>query len=286
MRSPYWLASVSLTAVIGTIAIMTVASELARAIAAVDSPDPKPPQVSVDFLFPPSPLIQAGKPRLVYEMRVTNYVPVPYTLDAVEVHAGSKTFGYAGGTLRKMTRFLGEKAPAAATLKLEPGRSAIVFFMLGFDESAEVPQELEHTLHFTSPDKTTHALTPTRLAVGQDATVVVHPPLRGGNWLASDSTHNTADAAHRRTILLLEGQPWLAQRYAIDWVQYRMVDGEATTWSGPEDQNASYFCYNAPIYSVASGTVIAAMDGLPETFRIPANMPWISTLSTRAVTTS
>jgi len=42
------------------------------------------------------------------------------------------------------------------------------------------------------------------------------------------------------------------------------VDGEATTWSGPEDQNASYFCYNAPIYSVASGTVIAAMDGLPE----------------------
>ena len=81
--------------------------------------------MSVDFLFPPSPLIQAGKPRLVYEMRVTNYVPLTYTLDAIEVHAGSKTFSYAGATLRQMTRFLGEKAQTAATLKFLPGQSAI-----------------------------------------------------------------------------------------------------------------------------------------------------------------
>jgi hypothetical protein len=246
---------------------MTVACGLARASAAADPPDPKPPQVSVDFLFPPSPLIQAGKPRLVYEMRVTNYVPLTYTLDAIEVHAGSKTFSYAGAPLRQMTRFLGEKAQTAATLKFVPGQSAIIFFTLGFDQRAEVPQELVHTLHFTSPDKTTHALTPALLAVGQDAAVVVHPPLRSGDWLAGDSTHNAPDAAHRRTILLLEGSPWLAQRYAIDWVQYRVVGGEATTWSGPEDKNASYFCYNAPIYSVADGTVVAAMDGLP------ANVP-------------
>ena len=54
MRSPYQLPSSSLTAVIGTIAIMTVAGGLAPAIAAADSSDPKPPQVSVDFLFPPA----------------------------------------------------------------------------------------------------------------------------------------------------------------------------------------------------------------------------------------
>jgi hypothetical protein len=107
-----------LNALIGTIAIMTFASGLARASAAADPPDPKPPQVSVDFLFPPSPLIQSGKPRLVYEMRITNYVPLIYTLDAIEVHAGSKTFNYAGETLRQMTRFLGEQAQTAATLKI------------------------------------------------------------------------------------------------------------------------------------------------------------------------
>jgi hypothetical protein len=246
------------------VAITIVASGLSPEIASADSPDPKPPQVSVDFLFPPSPLIQAGKPRLVYEMRVTNYAPLTYTLDAIEVHAGGKTFNYAGATLRQMTRFLGEKARSAATLKFDPGQSAIVFFTLGFDQSADVPQELLHTLHFISPDKTNHALMPSPLAVGQNAAVVVHPPLRGEAWIAGDSTHNAPDADHRRTVLLLDGRPWLAQRYAIDWVQYRMVGGEATTWSGPEDKNASYFCYDAPIYSVANGTVVAAMDGLPE----------------------
>jgi hypothetical protein len=39
-----------------------------------DSRDPKPPQVSVDFFYPPSLLIQHGMPRLVYEFacRITS----------------------------------------------------------------------------------------------------------------------------------------------------------------------------------------------------------------------
>jgi hypothetical protein len=74
--------------------------------------------------------------------------------------------------------------------------------------------------------------------------VVVDPPLRGSNWVASDAVHNAPDAAHRRTILLEGCHPWLAQRYAIDWVIYRVVNGAATTWSGPEDKNSSYFCYD------------------------------------------
>ena len=43
--------------------------------AQAEQPDPLPPQVSVDFFYPPSPLIQHGTPRLVYEMRISNYVP-------------------------------------------------------------------------------------------------------------------------------------------------------------------------------------------------------------------
>jgi len=60
------------------------------------------------------------------------------------------------------------------------------------------------------------------------------------------------------------GKPWLAQRYAIDWVRYRIVSGAARTWSGPEDRNTSYFCYDAPIQSVADGIVVEAMDGIAE----------------------
>ena len=78
--------------------------------------------------------------------------------------------------------------------------------------------------------------------------------------LASDHP----DAAHRRAVMVDDGHAWLAQRFAIDWVQYQTVEGKRTTWKGPEDHNDSYFCYDKPIYSVAAGEVVDASDGMPE----------------------
>jgi len=61
--------------------------------------DLKPPQVTVDFIFPPSPLIQYGAPRLVYEMVITNYLPMGYTLESVIIDSGEQRFSYSGETL-------------------------------------------------------------------------------------------------------------------------------------------------------------------------------------------
>ena len=228
------------------------------------SPDPKPPQVSVAFFFPPSPLVQHGISRLVYEMRISNYPPISYDLDSIEVSAGSKKFSYSGAELLSMERFLGEKKPTATTHHLAGGQSAIVYFMLDFAKPGDIPDTLEHTLHFRSSDGVHHALTAPPLVVGKQAPVVIAAPLRGDHWLAGDSVHNGVDAAHRRTILLLGGEPWLAQRYAIDWVRYRMNNGTAVTWSGKEDENSSYICYGEPIHSVADGKVVEALDGIRE----------------------
>jgi hypothetical protein len=221
------------------LAVLAATLALARTGGA-DSRDPKPPQVSVDFFYPPSLLIQHGTPRLVYEMLVSNYVPLTYVLYAIDVRAGSKSFGFSGDTLPNMMRFQGEKAATAVSTSFAPGQSAVIFFTLELRNRGDMPQALVHVLHFTSPDGVKHALTPEPLIVKQGCLLIVQPPLRGKDWIAGDATHNGPDAAHRRTILLLEGKPWLAQRYAIDWVRYRMVDGTATTWSGPEDKNASY----------------------------------------------
>jgi len=226
--------------------------------------DPKPPQVSVDFYYPPSPLMQHGTPRLVYEMLLSEYPPTSYELDSIDVSAGAKTFSFSGARLQSMMRLLGEKKPSATSRRLGEGQSAVVYFMLDFAKTDEVPDTLGHTLHLTSADGAHHALVAQPLQVSKQAPVVIAPPLRGDGWLAGDSVHNGVDAAHRRTILLAGGQPWLAQRYAIDWVRYRIVNGVAVTWSGREDQNSSYFCYDNPIYSVADGKVVEAMDGVPE----------------------
>jgi hypothetical protein len=54
--------------------------------------DPKPPQMTASFIYPPSPLIQHGSAWLAYEMVITNYIPPTYTLDSIEVTAGAKKF--------------------------------------------------------------------------------------------------------------------------------------------------------------------------------------------------
>ena len=65
-------------------------------------------------------------------------------------------------------------------------------------------------------------------------------PLRG-DWIAGDSVNNRSDAAHRRAVLVDNGHAWLAQCYAIDWVQYRTNDGVGATWKGPEDKERQLF---------------------------------------------
>jgi hypothetical protein len=228
------------------------------------APDLKPPQVSVDFIFPPSPLIQYGAACLVYEMTITNYVKVGYTLESIRVDSEARQFSYSGDILRAMIRFAGESSAISQNLQIPGGKTVVVFFMLPFKEASRIPASLYHTLHFRSQDGIDHAISTKPLAVEPRAPVMVEAPLRGTDWIAGDAVHNGPDAAHRRALLFDQGQPFLAQRYAIDWVRYRIVNGVGTTWSGPENRNSSYFCYDAPIYSMTSGIVTEVLDGIPE----------------------
>ncbi|MBV8812643.1 MAG: M23 family metallopeptidase, partial [Acidobacteriaceae bacterium] len=152
----------------------------------------------------------------------------------------------------------------APTLQIQAGKTAVVFFTLQLTNVWQLPASLQHLLHFRSRDGVDHALAAKPLPVEPRAPVVVDAPLRGTDWIAGDAEHEAPDAAHRRAILFDRGEPFLAQRYAIDWVRYRIVNGVGTTWSGPENQNSSYFCYNAPVYSMTSGTVSEVLDGIPE----------------------
>ena len=96
---------------------LTILFSLAPIHLAVAAPaaltDPKPPQVTASFIYPPSPLIQHGTAWLVYEMVITNYIPPSYTLDSIDVSAGARTFSYSGDTLKDMTRLAGAAAQAA-----------------------------------------------------------------------------------------------------------------------------------------------------------------------------
>ena len=131
---------------------------------------------------------------------------------------------------------------------------------LGKDQA---PGAIEHSLHVRDEQGAAHDVALAPLPVSSERPIVVAPPLKG-EWIAGDSVNNLPDAAHRRAVLIDNGHAWVAQRYAIDWVQTQIVDGVRSTWKGPEDKNESYFCYDQPIYSVAAGKVAGMSDGAPE----------------------
>ncbi|RBP02099.1 murein DD-endopeptidase MepM/ murein hydrolase activator NlpD [Roseiarcus fermentans] len=227
--------------------------------------DPHPPQVTVSFLAEPAPIVQEGATKLVYEMALTNVVAGRYVVDSIEARAGDTDAIFDAKALAAMTQRFDQRGAAPAPgdpLTLEGGRGAVVFLMLDLGK-AQAPATILHRLRLIDDKGVAHVVEPAPLAVAQERPIVVGPPLRG-QWIAGDSVHNGPDAAHRRAMIVFDGRAFIAQRYAIDWMQVRDVDSKLTTWKGPEDQNASYFCYDQPILSVADGTVVAASDGMAE----------------------
>jgi len=237
---------------------------LALFVTPVFAGDPHPPQLNISFLAQPEPIVQNGSTRLVYEMVVTNFSNKKYTLDAIEAKAGTSQFTFSGSALADMIIPLGATGSPEGVVDrtIDGGRSLVIFVLLDFGV-AKAPGAIEHTLHLVDEKNETHTVVLAPLIVSSETPISVAPPLRG-EWIAGDSVNNSKDAAHRRAVLAVDGHAWLAQRYAIDWLQIKTVNGVRTTWKGPEDKNDSYFCYNQSIYSVAAGKVVDAADGLPE----------------------
>ncbi len=226
--------------------------------------DPQPPQLNVSFLAQPAPIVQNGAIRLVYEMLIANFSRAGYVLESIETNVGRTQSKFADAPLEAMITHLGvtTQPKDAAVRSVEPGRSVIVFFILDLGKK-QAPGAIEHTLHVRDDKGDAHDLTLTPLPISDQSPLVVAPPLRG-EWIAGDSVNNGPHAGHRRAVLIDDGHARIAQRFAIDWVQYQTVNGVRTTWKGPEDKNDSYFCYGKPIYSVASGRVVDMSDGMPE----------------------
>ena len=89
--------------------------------------------------------------------------------------------------------------------------------------------------------------------------------------------------AHRLALLEVNGDLFLAQRFAIDFVR---LDARANTFVGDPASNASYFIYGDEVVAVAAGTITATRDGMAENIlpaprRTSASTPPPATSSTR-----
>jgi hypothetical protein len=233
-----------------------------------------PPDVLTPLVgsVPFAPVPFAGsdnRTHLVYELAVTNYTPARLTVDAVKVldPGTDRVVGdLDAAALRDRLQPAGSREGAA---QLEAGQAATVFIHLRVD-GGSVPTSLVHEVQVTSAampaDKNRITELLAASTVDQRRLPVISAPLRGDRYIAADGC---CDAVrHTRAVLPVNGQTFVAQRYAID---YEQADGANKIFTGDPRNPASYQIFGEEVHAVADGTVVGTRNDLPE--QTPGTFP-------------
>lgn len=223
--------------------------------------------------FAPVPFAGSdGKTHLVYELAVTNFTDAKLMIGEVKIVDGR------GGVVGDLdaTQLRDRLQPAGSRNgadHLEPGQAGTIFIHLILAGDV-VPETLVHQVSVASaampPDhnKLTEQLATT--TVDKRTLPVLSAPLRGERYIAADAC---CDAVrHTRAVLPVNGQTFLAQRYAIDFEQ---ADAQNRIFTGDAHNPASYSIFGKEVLAVADGTVVGTRNDLPEQTpgTYPANIP-------------
>lgn len=227
------------------------------------------PTFPVDLGVPvaPTPFKANGKTHLVYELHVTSFRAGELLLSRVEVFddgagAAAPVAGYED---KELDNLLARPAagPGLANKRLiGAGMRAVVYLWLTFDSAAAVPARLRHRLTFKIPsaaageDKVVEG---GRVNVRKEAPVVIGPPVRGQGWVAR---FNGSTSFHRRTLMVVNGQAVISQRFATDWGKYG--DEWKYLRAGDGSKNSDFYIYGEPLIAVADAVVVGVKDDLPE----------------------
>ena len=211
-----------------------------------------------------------GRTHLVYELAATNYTGGKTTIKKLKVLDADtgevvEALGAKGVASRLQPAGLRSTVDAFA-----PSMAANIFLHVSFQEANRVPDRLVHRLvveaEAAPPDqrRVTEEVAPTD--VDRRDVAVVGPPLRGKNFVAADAC---CDATrHTRAALPINGQVWLAQRYAVD---YEQLDAGSRFFRGEKEELENWKIYGKKALAVADGTVVKVIDGLPE--QVPGVFP-------------
>lgn len=206
---------------------------------------------------------------LVYELELGNFAGATASVEGLDVLDAGSGRVVASLTPADIAQRLVLRDPRAAKGTLGPSQTGLVYMHLRFSDAAEIPKTLAHRLAIVlGGDRMVG--TGGRTTPAAPTTLVLDAPLRGQRYIAGDGCCDST--RHVQATLPLNGQLFTAQRFAIDWEQ---LDEQGRIYVGDPKLPSSYFIYGKPIYAVASGTVVAAVDGLPDSppGALPASLP-------------
>ncbi len=203
-----------------------------------------------------------GNTHLVYELWLTNFSGGEADIRLINILGD----GMPLATLKRRdidNRLLpaGTRQPSRGTIA--PSAQALLFVHIVLPQGSPVPQKLSHQVaaHFDAPPPGHRHITGylANSRVDNQPVVTIGSPLHGDRYVSADSC---CDATrHTQAALAVNGQVWVAQRYAVDWEQ---LDDENRIYAGPREALSSYKIYGQQVYAVASGAVVTAINNQPE----------------------
>lgn len=218
---------------------------------------------SVDLAVPVTPVSfrQDGRPQLVYELHITNFLQAEVSLASLTVRdEGNQLIAhYADVELRRRLTRPGLRNDHATPQIIGPGMRAIVNLWIRAPLGSPFVKSVTHDLEL---DVIRPAETTRTRAVGGAASVSTEPvteldaPLRGGPWIAIYDP--LLKGGHRTAIYTLDGRARIPGRFAIDFIT--LPQSGALPAVRTADSNG----FGAEVLAVADGTVTIAVDGVPD----------------------
>jgi murein DD-endopeptidase len=244
--------------IISCVALLLVATTFASAA-------PSNLAVSVEPTISPTPVKANGAFHAVYELRISNYSRHQLHLHEIAVTgaSGQRVLAqYDGQSLIDALSRPGAPADITDKRALAAGMSAVVFIDVATKARDLIPAILFHRITFdpvAGLPLSDVNIPGVRVTVRSESPITLGPPLRGGGWVASHAFSNASE--HRRSIVFVGGKPWLAQRFAIDWLR---IGSNGQAFHDEPANNAYWAPYGAEVLAVADGQVAKLMDGVPE----------------------
>ncbi len=201
-----------------------------------------------------------GRWHVVYELYLLNTADVPLRLvliEAIDARTGRVVARFdTPERIRAVTTTSTTRDPGVD--ELPPNAGGVVFLDVTADRRAALPEQLVHrfvsqvgtrTMTFRGARTTTSRHTAVRLA----------PPLVGGRYL--DANGCCGISAHTRAVLTVDGQRYLAQRFAIDWLR---LDDHNRLYVGDWRRNENWVIFGDPVVSASGGRVVETLNTMPE----------------------
>jgi hypothetical protein len=199
-----------------------------------------------------------GQIHLTYELGVTNISAQRIRIDKIEVVDEARP-------ARVLRTIEGDQVAGVMTLvaggadirELASSQTGTLYLDAGFLPDEPGPEILVHRISVTDLKAETPmpVVVGARMKVRSDIAVpILKPPARGTGWVCAEACCGRSH--HRRTPIAINGEIYLSQRYAIDFVQ--LVDG--ALFSGDPFQLENWFCYGTELLALANGVVTATAN--------------------------